>query len=59
LLAVADAFDNMTTEHSYRAALSKKSAMVELRTCAGSQFCPDAVKAFCSGFVRSHLAGKF
>ena len=58
LIAVADAFDNMTTEHSYRIALSKKDALIELRRCAGSQFCPVAIKAFCSGFVKSHLSGK-
>ena len=58
LIAVADAFDNMTTEHSYRIALSKKDALIELRRCTGSQFCPVAVKAFCSGFVKSHLSSK-
>ena len=58
LIAVADAFDNMTTEHSYRVALSEKNALIELRIYAGSQFCPVAVKVFGSGFVRSHLSGK-
>ncbi len=58
LLAVADAFDNMTTEHSYRAALNRQHAFAELRRCANSQFCPVAVKAFNSGFVKSRLSGK-
>lgn len=58
LIAVADAFDNMTTKHPYRPALVGKSAFTELHRCARSQFCPVAVKAFCSGFVKSHLLSK-
>lgn len=58
LIAVADAFDHMTTEHAYRVAFGKKEALIELRRYADSQFCPNAVKAFCSGFVKSHLASK-
>ncbi len=58
LLAVADAFDNMTTEHTYRAALGMKHAFTELQRCAHTQFCPVAVKAFSSGFVKSRLSGK-
>ena len=53
LIAVADAFDNMTTEHSYRKALSGSQAFDELTSCAGTQFCPDAVKAFKDGFFKS------
>jgi putative nucleotidyltransferase with HDIG domain len=53
LIAVADAFDNMTTEHSYRAALSKKRAFIELNKYVRTQFCPIAVKAFFSGFLDS------
>jgi putative nucleotidyltransferase with HDIG domain len=53
LIAVADAFDNMTTERSHRAALSQKAALMELRRCAGSKFDPAAVTAFYSGFVNS------
>lgn len=58
LIAVADAFDNMTTNHSYRAALSNKEALSELGRYAGSQFCPVAVKKFCLGFIRSRLSQK-
>jgi putative nucleotidyltransferase with HDIG domain len=58
LLAVADAFDHMTTKHPYRAARDNKYAFTELRRCARTQFCPVAVKAFCSGFIKSHLSGK-
>jgi len=59
LIAVADAFDTMTTNRSYRAALGTKNAFIDLRRCAGSQFCPVAVKAFCSGFIQSNLSSKF
>jgi putative nucleotidyltransferase with HDIG domain len=58
LIAVADAFDNMTTEHCYRAALGRKHAFTELSRCARTQFCPVAVKAFCSGFLHFHLSAK-
>lgn len=49
LIAVADAFDSMTTESAYRAALSIEMAVNELDRCTGSQFCPTAVKAFMTG----------
>jgi putative nucleotidyltransferase with HDIG domain len=58
LIAVADAFDNMTTEHTYRAALTKKHAFNELTKYANTQFCPVAVKAFYSGFLQFHLADR-
>jgi HD-GYP domain-containing protein (c-di-GMP phosphodiesterase class II) len=57
IISVANAFDNMTTEHSYRAALSRRDAFKELYRCTGSQFCPVAVKAFTSSFVKSRLSG--
>jgi putative nucleotidyltransferase with HDIG domain len=55
LIAVADAFDNMTTEHAYRAALDNKTAFIELNRHARSQFCPLAVKAFFSGFSKKSV----
>ena len=53
LISVADAFDSMTTSHSYRAASSAEDAIKELGKCAGTQFCPTAVKAFCMGYIKS------
>ena len=50
VLAVADAFDTMTTKRSYRDAISIDHAMEELKQCSGSQFCPICVEAFCSGY---------
>jgi len=58
LIAVADAFDTMTTRRSYRARISADSALNELNKHAGTQFCPLAVKAFTSTFLehRENLA---
>lgn len=45
ILAVADAFDAMTSTRSYRMALSQEYAFRELRSNAGSQFHPQVVDA--------------
>lgn len=45
VIAVADAFDSMTTTRSYRGARSVETALEELRRCAGSQFDPPFVAA--------------
>jgi putative nucleotidyltransferase with HDIG domain len=44
IIAVADAFDAMTQERSYRGALSVDQAVAELRRGAGSQFDPRLVE---------------
>jgi len=49
LLAVADAFDTITTDRPYRAALSVDYAISELHRFSGTQFCPVAVEAFATG----------
>ncbi|OAT85916.1 HD-GYP domain-containing protein [Desulfotomaculum copahuensis] len=48
ILAVADAFDAMTSDRSYRKALPLKTALDELRRGAGCQFDPRVVDAFLS-----------
>jgi HD-GYP domain-containing protein (c-di-GMP phosphodiesterase class II) len=53
LIAIADAFDTMTTGRSYRPVLTIEQALKELQNCAGTQFCPVAVTAFVSG-LRIH-----
>jgi putative nucleotidyltransferase with HDIG domain len=58
LVSIADAFDYMTTEHNHRAALSGEKAFIELAKNANTQFCPTALKAFNSGFVRARILGK-
>jgi HD-GYP domain-containing protein (c-di-GMP phosphodiesterase class II) len=49
LIAVADAFDTMTTDRSYRSAIAIDKAVKELNDCTGTQFCPIAVKALITG----------
>jgi len=46
ILAVADAFDAMTSDRSYRAALNIDKALKEIEKNAGVQFDADVVKAF-------------
>jgi putative nucleotidyltransferase with HDIG domain len=45
IVTAVDAFDAMTSTRSYRRAVSVKSAVVELRRCAGTQFDPRMVEA--------------
>jgi hypothetical protein len=45
IVAVADAFDAMTSTRSYRRALDQDVAFEELRRHAGTQFNPDCVEA--------------
>ncbi len=49
VIAVADAFDSMTTTRSYRGARSVVDAVAELRRCAGTQFDPPMVEALVRG----------
>ncbi len=46
IMAVADAFDAMTSTRPYRKALGQSSALKELKSCAGTQFDPKVVNAF-------------
>lgn len=53
ILAVADAFDAMTSTRSYRMALSQSYAFSELRRNAGTQFHPEVVEAFIAAIGRT------
>jgi len=50
IVAVADAFDAMTTERPYRDSRPPDAAVDELRRVAGTQLDPDAVEAFVDAF---------
>jgi response regulator RpfG family c-di-GMP phosphodiesterase len=52
VLAVADAYDAMTTNRAYRKALDHEVAVAELDRCAGTQFDPDVVRAFLRGLEK-------
>jgi len=48
LLAVADAYDAMTSPRPYRKQLSSEKALAELKRCAGTQFDPRMVEVLCN-----------
>lgn len=45
IVCACDAWSAMTTDRSYRSALSREAATAELQKCAGTQFDPDVVDA--------------
>ena len=46
MIAIAEAYDAMTTDHVYRPAMSQERAVAELFQCAGRQFDPQLVRQF-------------
>jgi HD-GYP domain-containing protein (c-di-GMP phosphodiesterase class II) len=46
----------MVTDRPYRPGTDRASALTELQRCAGSQFDPRVVKAFCAVASRMALA---
>lgn len=59
IIAVADAFDAITTDRPYRKRLSFESAAQEIEKASGTQFDPYIVKAFLNWFSRQHQASLF
>ena len=55
VLAVADAFDAMTSDRPYRRALSREEALAEVERCAGTQFDPKIARAFLEVFGEAEL----
>lgn len=55
VIAVADAFDAMTSDRPYRQAMSFAQAMAELKRCRGTQFDPAVVDALVS-WIEEHQA---
>ena len=56
ILTVADAFDAMISNRSYRPALTISSALAEVRECAGTQFDPAVVRAFLAAWAEGEFA---
>src|SRR5262249_37326556 len=56
VLAVADAFDAMTSDRPYRRALSQAEALAEVERCAGTQFDPKIAGVFFELFAETGLA---
>ena len=46
IIALADSFDAMSSNRTYRAAMSRERVLSEIRRCAGSQFDPDLAAVF-------------
>ena len=57
ILAVADAFDAMTSSRPYRAALAVDDALDEMARCAGTQFDPQIADTFLVAWSDTTLAG--
>ena len=56
LVAVADAYDAMTSDRSYRKALPHDHAIHELQRCSGSQFDPEFVAPFLSAIEQHRIS---
>jgi putative nucleotidyltransferase with HDIG domain len=54
IVAVADTYDAMTTDRPYRKALTKETAIEELKRCSGVQFDSKVVDAF----VKAYQSGE-
>ena len=55
IIAVADAFDAMTSERVYRPAMTVENALAELGRGQGTQFDPQIVEVFCEAAASGEL----
>ncbi|MGH2370495.1 MAG: HD-GYP domain-containing protein, partial [Chloroflexota bacterium] len=58
VIAVADAYDAMTSDRPYRAALPVSVALARLREGAGTQFCPLVVDALAQALGEAQTLGE-
>lgn len=55
IISVCDAFDAMTSDRPYAAAVPPADALAELERCAGGQFDPEVVAAFVAAWEQRQL----
>jgi len=55
IIAVADSFEAMIGERTYRDSMNPTAASVEIKRCSETQFDPDIVNAFCAMQVKPLL----
>ncbi|MBN2722683.1 MAG: response regulator [Deltaproteobacteria bacterium] len=55
IIAVADTYDAMTSDRSYRKALNTDVAVTELKNNSGTQFDPDVVRAFLNALKTKNI----
>jgi len=53
VIAIADAYDAMTRERTYKKVLSKEDAIIELNRCKNTQFDPEIVEIFINQVVEA------
>lgn len=60
IIAIADSYDAMTSDRSYRKGMNEAEAIEEIKQCAGTQFDPEITKVFIEQVLGSnlHFAGK-
>ncbi len=51
IIQIADAYDTMTSERTYRKKLSNNEALFEIKECSGTQFDPEIVEIFLDYFA--------
>jgi diguanylate cyclase (GGDEF)-like protein/PAS domain S-box-containing protein len=54
IIAIADSFDAMTRERTYKDTLSIEEAIVEMERCSGTQFDPVIVKVFIERVLKAN-----
>jgi HD-GYP domain-containing protein (c-di-GMP phosphodiesterase class II) len=57
IIAVADSYDAMTSQRSYREGLRKEQAMSEILRCAGTQFDPHIARVFVGMLAEETFTG--